>query len=177
MAQVPRERKPDNIVGDLEQYDQRPLNLCREKTVTRGLPEIIALCAFRAAERKLSINATAKLPGVNTPALWALLSGLNKDVSSAKLLALIDGLGMQVVLRPKPVPLSRQTRPEQLQSTKLAKAAKAANAAKRMEQQSHPQPDAPVLPEDLPQEVQVDPGPVGVITAEMRRDIDRMLAS
>ena len=184
MVQQPRGRSQDNIVGDLDQYDRRPLNLCREKAITMGLREIIALCAFRAEERGMSVHATSKLPGVKSPILWSIMSGDNKDLTSSKLLALIDGLGMEVVLRPKPVPLTRQTRPEMLKSTQLAKAAKAANAAaKRAEPQPEPvatqpvDPEPPVLPEDLPQEIKAEVFEAGIITPEMRRDIQKMMAS
>ena len=169
MVQQPKDRKSDNIVGDLDQYDRRPLNLCREKVVTMGLPEVVALCFFRAEERGLSIHATAKLPGVKSPILWSLMTGDNKDLTASKLLALIDGLGMEVVLRPKPVPLTRQTRPEMLKSTQLAKAAKA--AANKVE------PQSPVLPEDLPQDVKTEVFEAGIITEQMRRDIQKMMAS
>lgn len=182
MVQQPRERKQDNIVGDLGKYDRRPLNLCREKTITMGLPEIIALCSFRAEERGLSIHATSKLPGVKSPILWSIMTGENRDLTASKLWALIDGLGMEVVLRPKPVPLTRQTRPEMLESVKLAKAAKAANAAaKRAESEpvaTQPvEPEPPVLPEDLPQEIKAEVVEAGIITDEMRRDIRKMMAS
>lgn len=164
-----------SIVGDLSQYDMRPLGIAGEKTVKGGLAELTAFLVSRAKERKFALSATEKLPGVKTPWLRDLLMGVQKDVYASKIFALIDALECEIVIRPKTMPVTRQSRPSKLKSVKLVKKAREATSADAGSED---------VPAEQPEQVEQTEGQrvdqmlkTGVITAEMRRDIDKMLAA
>jgi hypothetical protein len=71
------------------------------ETVVTDQPMLVGLLVDRCGELELATSSTDKLPGVNTPWLHNLKVGRQKTTDIVALFPLLDGLGLEMVVRVK----------------------------------------------------------------------------
>lgn len=153
------------------------MNIVKEKVVTAD--DWVQVLVDRVKEKGLSLNATRHLPGVGTQVLLDLTSGRTKDTVTSKFLALADGLDLEVVLRVKP-PGSKRAMEKIRKKAKPVSHIEVEIAAAEATLEVTPAyqkllSDAELDEADRAEAVELAAN-TGVITPDMRRDINRMLA-
>src|SRR5688572_1999685 len=156
---------PDGVLANIEEYDMSPMSFAGEKVVTseKGslLVSLMAIIVGRMREKKIPISGLGRALGLKAPWLVNLYAGTQRDAYVGTVLAVIDGLGLEVVIRPKPG-MNRSSKPSSLKATKLLR-----------EKATEQQPKVIVVEVDRP----TKHDPTGVISPQTRAEIDKMLAS
>lgn len=160
---------PDGVLANVENYDMSPMGIAKEKVIVcddKGgfTGSAMAILIGRMREKKIPVSRLGNAIGRRIDWVLGMWNNRQRTTTFEELVTAFDCLGLEVVVRLKntgaPV---RSSRSSSLKAAKLL-----------AEQKTAVQPDAKVIVVEV-EKARHDRA--GVISAQQRADIDRMLAT